>query len=208
MQFASPPDVILFDLGGVLMDFSGLQRLAALTGEENGPELRKRWVASPWPQAFERGQCDAKAFGAGVVADWGLDMSASEFVAEFASWPAGPFAGSIDLIRDLDGKIRMGCLSNTNPSHWNQHLERWGIVDHFEWKFVSHELQMMKPDPAIYQHVIAAIGLHPAQLLFLDDVKENVLAARAAGMRSEHTQGIDDVKRAISQHAPSLQEWV
>lgn len=56
------PDAILFDLGGVLMNFGGLQRLAELSGEENGPALRSKWATSKWLQAFERGKCDADAF--------------------------------------------------------------------------------------------------------------------------------------------------
>ena len=51
----SGPDVILFDLGGVLMDFRGLGRLAEQSGEEEGPALRSRGVASRWVQECERG---------------------------------------------------------------------------------------------------------------------------------------------------------
>jgi glucose-1-phosphatase len=197
-------DVILFDLGGVLMDFAGLQRLADLTGLRNGPDLRSRWSTSPWLQAFERGHCDSEAFGAGVVAEWGLSLSPSEFVAEFSSWPIGPYEGSVELIRLLHGKIRMGCLSNTNPVHWRQHLDRWGVVNYFDWTFVSHELGMMKPDQEIYEHVIATVGVLPARLLFLDDSEENVSAARKLGIRSEQVRGIAEVNQAISRHFPEL----
>ena len=197
-------DVIVFDLGGVLMDFTGLQRLSDLSGEENGPGLRSRWASSKWLQAFERGQCDSEAFGAGVVADWGLDLTPSEFIADFRSWPAGPSAGSLDLLRHLHGKIRMGCLSNTNPVHWQQHLQRWGVVRYFDWTFVSHELGMMKPDPGIYHHTIQTIGVPPERLLFLDDSDNNVTAARKLGIRSEHTTGIDEVRDAIALHFPAL----
>jgi glucose-1-phosphatase len=197
-------DVVLFDLGGVLMEFGGLQRLADLTGEENGPDLRARWASSRWLQAFERGQCDAEAFGAGVVADWALDLTPSEFLDEFVSWSGGPFEGSVELIRHLHRKIRIGCLSNTNPVHWRQHLERWGIVGYFEWTFVSYELGMMKPDREIYQHIIAAIGKPPERLLFLDDNEYNVSAARAFGIRAEQVTGINEVTQAISHHYPLL----
>jgi hypothetical protein len=93
-----PRDVILFDLGGVLMDFGGLQKLADLTGEPNGPELQSRWTSSTWLQTFERGHCGIEEFAGGVVSEWGLDLSPSEFVAEFKSWSAGPFQGSVELV--------------------------------------------------------------------------------------------------------------
>ena len=195
---------ILFDLGGVLMDFGGLKRLADLTGRANDADLRTRWASSKWLQAYERGNCDSEAFGSGVVAEWDLDLTSSEFVSEFSGWPAGPFDGSLELIRSLHGKIRMGCLSNTNPAHWQQHLDRWGLVEYFEWTLVSHELGTMKPDPEVFQTTVETIGIPPEQLLFLDDGIDNVIAARTYGIRSEHTCGIDEVRSAISFHFPTL----
>jgi glucose-1-phosphatase len=198
-------EVVLFDLGGVLMDFTGLRRFAVLCGMENGPELQRRWASSRWVQAFERGQCDAEAFGAGIVTDWELDLTPRDFVAEFTTWSAGPFDGSIDLLRKLHGEIPMGCLSNTNPVHWRQHLDRWGLVGYFDWTFVSHELGMMKPDPEIYQHALVVTGVQPERLLFLDDNDENVAAARELGIRSEHVRGIDEVTSALAFHLPGVQ---
>ncbi len=203
-EVAGPgPDAIVFDLGGVLMDFGGLRRLAELSGEDDGPALRSRWVGSSWAQAFERGECDADAFGAGVVRDWGLDLTPAEFVDDFARWSAGPSAGSVELVESLSGIVPMACVSNTNPAHWQRHLDRWGVVDHFDWTFVSHELGMLKPDPALFHHVIRTIGMTPDRLLFLDDVDEHVEAARRAGMRAERTRGVGEVRDALASHLPA-----
>lgn len=199
----SGPDVILFDLGGVLMDFGGLRRLAELSGEEESPALRSRWVSSKWVQAFERGACDAEAFAAGIVDEWGLDLAPAEFLDEFSRWSAGPFAGSLELVRSLHGTIRMGCLSNTNPVHWQRHLDHWGIVQHFDWTFTSHELGLLKPDPAVFDHVIRTIGTSPDRLLFLDDSDEHVRAARDSGMRAQRTRGLREVQDALRSLLPA-----
>ncbi len=196
-------DAILFDLGGVLMNFGGLQRLAELSGEADGPALRTKWVTSKWVQAFERGQCDTDAFGEGVVRDWGLDLTPAEFVADFVRWSAGPFAGAVELLRSLHGTIRLGCLSNTNPAHWQQHLDRWGLVDYFDWTFVSHELGMMKPDPEVFQHVIRTIGTSADRLLFFDDCNDHVLAARRLGIRAELARGVSEVQDALVSLLPA-----
>jgi putative hydrolase of the HAD superfamily len=200
-EIAPPePEVVLFDLGGVLMNFGGLRRLAQLTGSEEGPALATRWASSKWVQAFEQGTCDADTFASGITAEWGLDLTPAEFLNDFAHWSAGPFTGSVDLVHRLQGTIQMGCLSNTNPVHWQRHLDHWGIVQHFDWTFTSHELGMMKPDPAMYMHVVGAIGLPPDRLLFLDDVEENVRAARSSGMRAEQTRGLQEVENALRVH--------
>lgn len=197
------PDAIVFDLGGVLMDFAGLRCLAELSGRDDDAALRAEWVTSWWVQAFGRGTSDADAFGRGVVSDWGLELAPAEFVADFARWSAGPFAGAVELVRSLHGTIRMGCLSNTNPAHWQQHLDRWGLVDYFDWTFVSHELGMMKPDPEMFHHVIRTIGTTADRLLFLDDCDEHVQAARRSGMRAEQTRGVREVQDALESLLPA-----
>lgn len=199
----SAPEVVLFDLGGVLMDFGGLRCLAELSGEEDGPALRSRWLSSRWVRTFEGGGCDAETFATGVVTDLGLDLTAAEFLDDFARWSAGPFQGSLDLVRALHGVVPMGCVSNTNAVHWQRHLDHWGIVEHFDWTFTSHELHLMKPDPALFHHVIGTIGLAADRLLVLDDSDEHVQAARDAGMRAEQTRGLTEVRNALRAHFPA-----
>jgi len=198
------PQAILFDLGGVLMDFGGLGRLADLTGYVQDAGLEERWVSSQWPLAYERGECTSEAFAAGIVAEWDLDLSPSEFIAEFRSWSAGPFDGAAELLHRLHGEVAMGCLSNTNPTHWQQHLDRWGLAGYFDWTFVSHELGATKPEPEIYQAVIARMEIAPEHTLFLDDRIENVIAARTHGFRAEQTRGVEQVRQAISAHFLTL----
>lgn len=190
-------EVVLFDLGGVLMDFGGLARLAALAGRPDDEVLRAVWAGSPWVQAFERGACDADSFARHVVAEWGIDLSPTAFIDEFRQWSAGPFPGAIDLVRRLSDVVAVGCLSNTNPVHWQQHLDRWGLVEHFDWRFASHELGLLKPDPAVYEHVVRIMGTVPERVLFLDDSDENVDAARITGMRAERVRGLDEVRTAL-----------
>lgn len=182
------------------MNFGGLGRLAKLSGEKQDPALHTRWISAPWVQAFERGACTTEEFAQGVVNDLELDLTPAAFLDDFSQWSAGPFVGSLELVRSLHGTVAMGCLSNTNSVHWQRHLNHWGIVQYFDWTFTSHELGMMKPDPAVFRHVIRTIGTTPDRLLFLDDVNENVQAARASGMRSEQTVGVHEVEDALRSH--------
>ena len=185
------------------MDFVGLRRLAELAGEDDGPALRDRWISSPWVAAFERGDCDADAFAVGMVQEWGLNLSPTAFIEDFRNWSAGPFPGSLELVRALQGAVQTGCLSNTNPTHWEQHLDRWGIVQHLDWRFTSHEMGISKPDPAVFLHVTQTLGTTPDRVLFLDDAAENVRAARAVGLLAEHTRGLQEVLEALLAHLPA-----
>jgi 2-haloacid dehalogenase len=56
----------------------------------------------------------------------------------------------------------------------------------FDGAVVSGQIGLMKPDPAIYRHLLDRFGLQAADSLFIDDVPANVDAARALGMHAHH----------------------
>ena len=82
-------DVVLFDLGGVLVDFGGVEAMKRLSAIDDDDELWRRWLGCPWVRAFERGDCSPDEFARGVVDDWSLPLSAREFLDEFQSWIGG-----------------------------------------------------------------------------------------------------------------------
>jgi HAD superfamily hydrolase (TIGR01509 family) len=69
--------------------------------------------------------------------------------------------------------------------------------------FLSYELGLHKPDAAIYLAVSRMLGIAPAACLFLDDVEENVLGARAAGMAGLRFDNglIEEIRRALGWRA-------
>ena len=52
---SAPFDVVLFDLGGVLVDFGGVQAMKELSGITDDDELWHRWLTCRWVREFERG---------------------------------------------------------------------------------------------------------------------------------------------------------
>ena len=75
MENASSIDVLLFDLGGVLIDFAGFSELGRiLPGGEDRAEVRMRWIGSPSVQQFERGDITPLQFARGVIRELELDL--------------------------------------------------------------------------------------------------------------------------------------
>ena len=64
-------EVVLFDLGGVLFDFGGVEPMKSLSGIEHDDEIWRRWLGCPWVRTFERGSCSADQFAEGVVGSIG-----------------------------------------------------------------------------------------------------------------------------------------
>ncbi len=83
---ATAIEVVLFDLGGVLIELGGIRELASFAGEPGNPaenreptraaedELWRRWLTCPWVRRFERGECDADSFARGMVDSWSMNV--------------------------------------------------------------------------------------------------------------------------------------
>jgi len=120
------------------------------------------------------------------------------FLEAFASWPRGLLPGARDLVDSVRAVTRVGCLSNTNALHAERQWTEFGLVDFFDDRFLSHEMGLVKPDRAAFDYVVEALGCAADQILFLDDNQINVDGARAAGLRSERTQGIAEARAILA----------
>ena len=194
-----PPDVVVFDLGGVLAEFGGVERMRVLAGVDDDEELWRRWLTCEWVRRFERGACSPEDFAAGVVDDWGLTLTGEAFLAEFREWLVGPLPGAEDLVAQTRAAgLPVAVLSNTNKVHWEAGAGRWPLVSMFDRAFLSFEIGMVKPDPEIFERVVEDLGVDPDQVLFLDDNRINVDAARAAGLRAERVVGVSEARQALA----------
>ena len=190
--------VLLFDLGGVLVDYAGLRHLPELLGEEISPaEMRQRWIASQAVIDFEVGAITPQAFAEQFLAEWPLPVDPEAFLSLFQSWLAGPFEGALELLDELRPRHTLACLSNTNELHWEQMLEDHGLRACFAHHYASHLLRRAKPDPEIYGIVARDLGHDPGEIVFFDDGQDNIDGARAAGLQAHRVEGIDGLRRTL-----------
>jgi FMN phosphatase YigB (HAD superfamily) len=191
-------DVVLFDLGGVLFDFGGVDAMKRLARIDDDEELWRRWLGCPWVRTFERGGCSAEDFAAGVVSEWGLAVEPYEFLDSFRSWLGGPFDGAEELVEQTQRVVRVGCLSNTNAVHWNDHESRWSVLRAFDVRFLSFQIGCVKPDREIFDRVAGALAVPRDKVLFLDDNAINVEGAAAAGFNSMRTLGVEGARANLA----------
>jgi putative hydrolase of the HAD superfamily len=191
-------DAVVFDLGGVLAQFGGVERMRTLARVDTDDEMWSRWLTCGWVRAFERGRCSRADFAAGVVHDWQLEINADAFLAEFSQWLVGPLPGAEDLVQATRARLPVACLSNTNEVHWEAGAHRWPLLRHFDRTFLSFEIGMVKPDPEIFTYVADQLGLQARAVLFLDDNRLNVDAAATVGMTARLVRGIDEARDALT----------
>lgn len=190
-------EIVLFDLGGVLLEVGGVAPMRELSGIGSDEELWARWLGCRWVQQLEAGRCTPDEFAIGVVDDWELPVTPADFLATFGAWVNEPFAGALELVTEAGDAARIGCLSNTNAFQWDAHFGALPLVGAFEFRFLSFELGLVKPDPAIFAAVAAALPAPPGRVLFLDDNAVNVEAAAAFGFESRHVRGVGAARRAL-----------
>ena len=192
-----PVELVLFDLGGVLIDFAGVAPMKELAGITDDDELWRRWLSCRWVRNFERGGCSADEFAAGMVDDWDLPLEPRAFLDAFRSWPGGPLPGAAALVEEVQRTMPAGCLSNTNALHWEDHFARWPILDAFEFRFLSFELGIVKPDRELFDRVAELLPAPPGRVLFLDDNAINVEGASSAGFVAKQVRGVAEARDAL-----------
>ncbi len=191
-------DVLLFDLGGVLVEFAGAEGLQGLLRTPlTLAEIRARLVASPLLRTFETGGLEPPVFAEEFAREWNLNVSPAEFIAEFRTWTRGFLPGAQELLMALRPRYRLAALSNSNRLHWERNTDDLGITGMFDEALSSHQLGLHKPDQAIYREALARLSVSADRVAFFDDLPQNVDAARREGIAAFHVRGIDDLTRCL-----------
>ena len=189
-------DVLLFDLGGVLMDFAGFDELGPLIpGAPDRTEIRDRWIRSDSVQRFERGEITPDRFAACVIEEFEIDLPPRDFLTKFVEWAREPSPAAIALLESLKHNFRIAALSNANELHTPLHRQRFAhVVDTF---YFSDEIGVVKPEHAIYKHVVDNLGVSPSRIAFFDDTPVNVDAARKAGIVACRVDGFSELEARL-----------
>lgn len=198
MANESPQRVVCFDLGGVLVRIC--QTWAEACALATLPARNLEWLTSDeWRQRRQRagdqyqaGEIDCATYYAELAAISAGRYSPAEWEAMHHAWTLEHYPGALDLVRALNAlpNITTACLSNTNHAHWVRlsgadGKREYPAVLELRYQLASHLLGCAKPDARIYElaqrRFTEAHALHPSNIVFFDDLPENVAAARAAG---------------------------
>lgn len=192
-------DLLLFDLGGVLLEFTGLSELARMLREPlSEAKTRARWLVCPHIRAFEIGALSPAEFASRFMEAWGVRVSRDEFLRAFESWNARLYPGSAELLSELRPRFRLAALSNSNELHWRRNERVLRIPELFERVLSSHELGAHKPDLRIYTRALEELRVSPEAVAFFDDNLPNVEAAASLGMAAHHVQGLADTRACLA----------
>lgn len=190
------PQVLVFDLGGVLLHLNSPKQAFDLPLSEH--DFLQRWIQSSSVRDFERGLIDPEAFARNIVDEAGLPYDWREFLKKFAAWPGQLYPGIADLLDSLRTNYRCVLLSNTNAMHWERHGIGDELAPRFEGLFLSYLTGRLKPDHDVYEMVQMELDCAPKRIAFFDDNPTNVAAAKMCGWQSFVTKGVNELHTALN----------
>ena len=208
--------VIVFDLGGVLLDLD-LDACYKSCRERLGFERVDEFVGTCHQKGLfmelEAGNITAVQFYDGVLAMSAPGKTREDVREAFRPFLIGMADYKVPLLRELSRKYDLYLLSNNNAMTWPfavEEFERKGLpIDSvFKKAFLSFEMHLLKPGDAIYQEAISEIQrlsgtaespVQPSEMLFIDDSPINVEAARRNGMQAVHYPQGDNLKELLTQ---------
>jgi putative hydrolase of the HAD superfamily len=181
---------LVFDFGGVMarpQDPACVRQLMDIRGLGGAVE-RFKSVYFARRIEYARGAVDVHEYWEGVCRELGIALPAQSLPALIAKDLDAWFVyrpAMIEAVAALKSRVRtVALLSNINfegIGRLRSTFPRPGLFDHMTF---SCELGLMKPERAIFDYCLGAIGAEPGESLFVDDSAENVEGARAAGMNA------------------------
>lgn len=177
----------LFDLGNTLIKLAYERVLANICRDSSvtRDELLEVLEAPGGYRDMERGAVTFWEFYEFLCEHAGYRGSIREFHGVWSDFFDGPIPGVEDLLERIRARYRVAFLSNSNEVHAEDIPKKFGALFRKDDRFVfSHRFKVAKPDPEIFRRALEVIGALPAQVVFVDDLIENVIAARSVGMQA------------------------
>ena len=187
--------VILFDLGRVLMhiDFDAFPNGLGLTTNE----LRSQYdhaMVQHTVRNYETGKISTNEFLDLLYEIFQQNFSREKILNAYDSIIVDDNQEIIPFVYSAREKYTIAILSNTSPSHWEKVLCVSSIVKLFSHTFTSFQLGVMKPERMVYEKVCTALNVQPHEVLFIDDLKENIEGAIALGMKGITFNNVNQIK--------------
>jgi len=197
----------LFDIGNVLVDFD-FQNLYRLHSKYSGQPIAPFTDAElEMRDAVESGRISDAEWLAYLNESKGLDWSMDDLVGIWSEMFSANKTGR-GLFKKATQAVGVSVhtLSNIAKHHMDAIENNWnGFFDGADSLFLSYQMGVRKPHPEIYRHALNQLGVDGAHCFFIDDLPENIEAARTLGIHAH--QFLPENYAAIRNAADDFFEW-
>ena len=173
----------LFDIGNVLTDFDFNDMLVAYAN--GGEVLPLSQEDLDFYDRVERGVMGDQDYVDYLNQTRGLGWTRDDLIALWQRMFSVNEKGRALFDAAASAGVRIYTLSNISAFHIDAITSKWdGFFDGAEGLFLSYQIGARKPEPEIYRHVLGQLGVAGEDCFFVDDLPENVEAARSHGINA------------------------
>jgi putative hydrolase of the HAD superfamily len=197
---------VVFDVGGVLLEWNPSATVAQLHPD---PEIQARirremFEHADWHE-FDRGGLTYQGAIEHFARQTGLTPAETRRLIDTTADSLQPIAGTLRLLEDLAAAgAHLYLLSNMPSSTYEFLSRKHSFFAKFRYLVISGQILLIKPDPAIYKHLVAKTGILPAESVFIDDLPKNVVAARECGLHAIQFRDPESCRVELRTYLPAL----
>ncbi len=193
-----PPRAVVFDLGGVLVDWNPRYLYRKLLPDEQAVEEFLSTVCTlEWNAQQDAGRSWAEAIAERIA----IYPDHERLIrAYWERWPEtlGEVQQEVyEIFERLRQNYSVFALTNWSSETWCHAQNKFEFLEKFEGIIVSGFEGVAKPDPRIYQLLLERFSLSPSDTVFIDDMPKNVSAAKDFEFDAIHFVNPDDLRQQL-----------
>ena len=195
-------NTIIFDLGGVLIDWNPLYVFNDLIPD---PERRTYFFqnvcTSDWNEQQDAGTLIAKATEERIrlFPEWENEIRS--YYGRWVEMLGEPLQGTVEILKKLidSPNYRIYALTNWSAETFPiaKSMKRFEFLNWFEGILVSGEEKMIKPQPEIFELILSRYSIDRTKAVFIDDNLRNVRASTAVGLETIHFQSSEQLAEEL-----------
>jgi len=191
---------LVFDLGGVLIDWNPRYLYRKLIDDENDIDSFLSQVCNPeWNVKQDAGRALAVATAERIALYPKKKSLIEAFYDRWEEMLGGEISESVEILRELKNRgASLYALTNWSAETYPIAEERFVFLQWFEATLVSGVEKMAKPDPAIFYLLLNRYELKAQDCLFIDDSMINIEAAARIGFETHHFRTAGGLRQELT----------
>jgi 2-haloacid dehalogenase len=197
---ASPRRVVVFDLGGVLIDWNPRNLYRKLfAGDDAAMEaFLENVCTTEWNERQDAGRTFAEAVAELMPRHADKRELIEAFGARFGEMIPGAIAGSVEILGELKRcGVPVYGISNWSAETFPPQRERFPFLSWLDGLVISGNEGVIKPDPRIFRILLDRYAIAPEAAVFVDDVARNAAAAATLGLHGIHFRAPEQLRREL-----------
>ena len=192
---------VIFDLGGVLLEWNADKILAGLYRDPQLRALIKREVFqhADW-LALDKGMLEEEAAVRLFQQRTGRPLAEMNVLMDAVRESLVLMPATFALLEELEKEgMNLYCISNMQTAVFAYLQKRYDFWSKFKGLVISASVKMIKPDAEIFEHLLSLHRLDPSETLFIDDHPPNIEGARQLKLHALLFEGADDCRSRLQQ---------